>query len=102
MDGYQHNLDKLTDPDKYIRDSNGEIRYIETGKEKEISIEAGKSRDYTEFFKEYHPNPLPKEKRKHEYTVSIHPAVFTQEAWNLYKRFKKFTFGKVKIFQTFF
>jgi len=94
LSGYQHNIDKLTDPNKYIADENNEKRYKETGNESEISLKAGKDIEYTEFFKEFCPNPVPKEKRKHHYTVSLHPAVFMREACDLYKKFDIHTFGQ--------
>ncbi|CAI2361235.1 unnamed protein product [Moneuplotes crassus] len=89
---YQHNLDKLEDEEKYEYDSHGEKQHCVTGRETQIAIDAGKSRDYREFFKEFCPNPVPKEKRKHHYTASLHPAVFTEETCLLYKLFDKHIF----------
>lgn len=60
----------------------GEKRYVETGEEKSISLEA--SKDYKLFFKEFVPN---KGNPKHIYTVSIHAAVFTSESFEIYWKF---------------
>ena len=98
MKGYQHNLDRLEDQSKYLPDQFGEKRYKVTGEESKLSVDAGNSRDYTEFFKEFCPNPVPKEERKHHYTVSLHPAIFTKESCEVYKLFDKDIFDKVPFF----
>ncbi|CAI2361070.1 unnamed protein product [Moneuplotes crassus] len=79
---------------KYRPNKFGEKRYKPTGEEAEISIQAGESRDYTEFFKEFCPNPVPKEERKHHYTVSLHPAMFTDESFEIYKLFHEDIFDE--------
>jgi hypothetical protein len=75
--------------------SFGERRYQITKQEKDISIQAANSTNYEDFFDEFCPNSISKSQRKHKYSVSIHPAVFTEESFLLYKRFKKFIFDKV-------
>ena len=75
----------LLDEYKYTPNEFGEIEYKPKDNEKEISVNAGNSRDYTQFFSEFWPNQVPKEKRKHHYSVSLHPSIGTEEAWVLYK-----------------
>ncbi|CAI2361126.1 unnamed protein product [Moneuplotes crassus] len=94
MSGYQHNLDRQEDLSKYEPDIYGEKRYKVTGEESKLSVAAGNKREYTEFFKEFCPNPVPKEERKHHYTVSLHPAIFTPESFEIYKLFDKEIFDK--------
>lgn len=45
--------------------------------------------DYKEFFKEFVPNYVPADKWKYRYTVSLHPAIYTTECYELYKKFEK-------------
>ena len=52
-----------------------EIKYIESGEEQKIAIDAGEARPYTDFFDEFVPNKIDESKRKHKYTVSIHKAI---------------------------
>lgn len=56
-----------------------EIKYIETGEESKIAIDAGNSRPYTDFFDEFVPNTMEESKRAHKYTVSLHKAVCYSE-----------------------
>lgn len=53
----------------------GEIKYVETGEEQKIAIDAGNSRPYTDFFDEFVPNTKKESERAHKYTVSIHRAI---------------------------
>ena len=59
----------------------------------EISLDISRARSYTEYFDEFWPNTTPESERKHRYAVSIHPAVVTQESYELYRLFYGYTFG---------
>lgn len=52
-----------------------EAKYIENGEEQKIAIKASESRPYTDYFDEFIPNESEESKRKHKYTVSLHPAI---------------------------
>lgn len=71
-----------------------EVKYVENGEEQRCSIQAGQSRPYTDFFKEYVPNQVEPNKRKNIYSVSLHKAIVTEEVLEMFKKFDKRQFGK--------
>lgn len=70
--------------DEQINEFN-EIKYQETGEEKQISIDASNSRPYTDFFDEFVPNKTEESKRAHKYSVSIHRAISYSENFEVFK-----------------
>lgn len=82
--------------EKLINEHN-EIKYLETGREKEIAQAAGNSRPYTDFFSEFVPNTMEESKRAHKYTVSIHRAIWYEENFEVFKKFDKIRFNKDRV-----
>jgi len=92
--GLKDELNELSDDFKYTPNEYGEVQYKPTGNEQKFSINASLNRNYEEFFDEFCPNKTPKEKRRHHYSVSVHPAICTDESYNLYRLFNKAVFDK--------
>ena len=82
----------FNDPDDSFEPNDlRESWYIETGDEKSFSLKSAK--DYKLFFKEFVPNV---KSPKHKYTVSIHPAVYTWESFEIYWKFKMCQFDHLR------
>ena len=81
----------LAEPDEDTK-YEGESPYQLTDTEQTLSQSI--DRAYTEYFDEFVPNTTPVEARKHKYSVSIHPAIWTPEVWEVSKKFEKVQFDK--------
>jgi len=75
----------FTEEDPMEINKFNEIKYVETGEEKKIAIDAGNSRPYTDFFDEFVPNTMEESKRAHKYTVSLHKAIWYSESLEVFK-----------------